>query len=483
MSTADPLLSKEQLRQMAQMAIRISASDSVSVEMQHQARAVTRIANNTILTSDSGSALTISMITRAGARNTVVFRTNWADESMLRSAVARLDAITREQVGGAEDYFHVPDAPQSYMPVHLWHDSTVQAMGTVNETVVPQLIRDLRAAGFRGSGFVGLMAQRSCVMKKEGLSTYGEQTDSECTVSARTPDGKASGWYGQANRDWTKIQPGDIAAKAIDIAKRSVNAEAIEPGRRTAILSPFAVAQVMHHLSQGFDAYLTNVLHATVFTVTGNLDRNNKIGLRVMDPRLSITSDPADPEGGYFPFGVVWDGDGSGMPTRAMTYVEGGILRDLSYHINYGLDQGKPFTQNPWSMRMSAMPGVPLQTMDEMIAHCDEGIYVHRFGNIEQVNSVTGLQTGVTRDGCFLIKHGKIDRPVKNFRFTDSPMFFLNRLIAIGVPERIALGFTPPSIMPTIMEPPYASDWPRRPMIVPPIMVTDFNFTSLSDAV
>jgi predicted Zn-dependent protease len=114
-----------------------------------------------------------------------------------------------------------------------------------------------------------------------------------------------------------------------------------------------------------------------------------------------------------------------------------------------------------------------------MIANCSEGIYVNRLSNVEQLDPQSGLQTGVTRDGCFLIKDGRIDRPVKNFRFVDSPMYFLNRLVAIGAPQRVALGFMQRSPS----EPDYVSQWPRRPMIVPPLMVDDFNFTMLSDAV
>jgi len=80
--------------------------------------------------------------------------------------------------------------------------------------------------------------------------------------------------------------------------------------------------------------------------------------------------------------------------------------------------------------------------------------------------------TGVTRDGCFLIKDGKIAKPVKNFRFLDSPAFMLNKLVTLGPTRRASLGYAPSEF-----------DWPRRPMIVPPMMVNDFNFSALADAV
>jgi predicted Zn-dependent protease len=475
---SDPLLPKERLQDIARLIVRSSRCDVVRAQVYHTARAVTRIANNRVLTSDNGSTLTISIRTNVGAKRSVSFNANQADEFALRTAIARLDAVSEAQIGGTTDYLHVPDKPQTYTPVDLWRSTTVSAMQTVGDTVVPRLVNDLRTAGLYGSGFVGLMAQRACVLQKDGLSTFGEETDSECTVSARTPGGKASGWYGQAARDWSSVDPGEIARKAIDMAKRNIGAYAVEPGRRTAILSPFAVAQVIRHLSRGFHAYNTNELQSTVFAVVGNPERRNKIGVRVLDPRISITSDPADPEGGYFPFGDIHY-DGVSLPTRATTYVRQGVLQDLAYGIYYGMDEGKPFNQVPWSMRLDSMPGTKLQTVEEMISNCESGIYVHRLSNIDELDSRTAMQTGVTRDGCFLIRNGKIDRPAKNFRFADSPMFFLNRLVAIGKSQRVALGFTPP----LEGEPNYASDWPRRPLIVPPVMVNDFNFTALSDAV
>ena len=116
--------------------------------------------------------------------------------------------------------------------------------------------------------------------------------------------------------------------------------------------------------------------------------------------------------------------------------------------------------------------------MEQMIAQCAEGILVNRLSNIQMINPQSGILTGSTRDGCFLVKDGKINRPVKNFRILESPFFALNKLVALGPTSRTALGYTPPS-------PALGTDgsWPHPPIIVPPIMVEDFNFSSLADAV
>jgi predicted Zn-dependent protease len=166
-----------------------------------------------------------------------------------------------------------------------------------------------------------------------------------------------------------------------------------------------------------------------------------------------------------------------------MRWISKGVLTNLAYSPLYGLAKGKPYATAA-SLRL----GGGTATLDDMIASCDDGIYVNRLSNVDLVDQRSGLLTGVTRDGCFHIKGGKIGRPVKNFRFLDSPIFALNRLEMIGAPRRVAFGQAPPSAYEAEQEHAWpssrrAAQWPRLPVIAPPIMVADFNLSALSDAV
>jgi predicted Zn-dependent protease len=115
-------------------------------------------------------------------------------------------------------------------------------------------------------------------------------------------------------------------------------------------------------------------------------------------------------------------------------------------------------------------------SVQDMIAQCQEGIYVNRFSGIELMDAKSCMLSGVTNGGCLLIKNGKITKAAKNFRFLDSPFFFLNTIEAIGPARRAAFGYTPPS---------YGewAEWPRLPVIAPTLMVRDFNFVGIADAV
>ena len=75
------------------------------------------------------------------------------------------------------------------------------------------------------------------------------------------------------------------------------------------------------------------------------------------------------------------------------------------------------------------------------------------------------LLTGLTRDGTFYIENGELKYPLKNFRFNESPVIMLNNIDELGRPVRVA------------------GDESSFRMMIPPMRLRDFTFTSLSDAV
>src|SRR5207245_700764 len=125
----------------------------------------------------------------------------------------------------------------------------------------------------------------------------------------------------------------------------------------------------------------------------------------------------SDPDLGILPFNQR-DGD----PYVPVTWVDHGVLKDLAYYRDYALErlheaEGKP---NPYTFRMQGTE--PPVTVEEMIATTRRGLLVTRFWGIKIVEIGSVLCSGVTRDGLWLIESGKISHPVKNLRFTESPM-------------------------------------------------------------
>jgi predicted Zn-dependent protease len=462
-----PVLDQQHITALTERILSMTSAPTVNVSVTHTAQVATRMANGHVLSGDDGDFLQIRIAVGMSDTGTSTYiETNQLDDTVLHAVVQQCEQIDRDRIRPKEDPFPITrQVPDPLVPVQLWHDETVRAMNTVRSTVLPDLLGPVARSQLRASGFVGFMARSETIVTKEGISVYYEETDSEVTVTARGQDDRSSGWDGQAARNWDHIDPEKIVKHAVSTAKMSANPVAVEPGRRTAILSAAAVAQIIRFLGKQFEAAQTDQ-GGTGFSSTPPR-YGSKTGQRVFDSRVSMWSDPNDSEGGYCPY---FD---RGYATPAMTWVENGILKNLAYDIGYANTRGKrPYAATPDSIRVSG----GATSLEEMIAQCREGIYVNRFSNTSMVDSMTGLITGVTRDGCFLVKNGKIEKSVKNFRFLDSPFFFLNKVDALGIPVRAAMGYT-------LSRRGNRHIWPLPPIIVPPMMVRDFNFSALSDAI
>jgi predicted Zn-dependent protease len=484
------VLARDDAVALGRLVLDIVGDRSKGVSIEHTARAVTKITNGSLLNTDDGDRVRITFSSECGSGLPIDISANQLNDARLRQMISRAMRIAPPEPASSDVEADDPDDPQYFtynqrphLPVSLWHESTIGAMDSARAEVIPALVEQIRASAFVGAATIGLVARSSLYMYKQGLTAFSEETDCEVTMTARTSDGTTSGWDGQAHRNWTRITPSAVAAGAIDMAHRSRGAVALEPGRRMAILGPAAVAQLVRAMAPLFDFLATRQVGrlGTPFTLLNYepSGRHTKLGVRVFDPRLMMVSDPADPEGGFAPF---FEQEGieriiRGYPTAATTWINRGVLVSLAYDVGTSLERNLTACDAPRSVRLTTTPGTRTATIGEMIANCHEGIYVNRFSDVRLIDMASGMMTGVTRDGCFLVKNGKIDKPIKNFRFLDSPFFKFNTVEMIGTPVRVPFGYHAAS---------GGTDWQRwpcHPIIVPPMMVQDFNFSGLATAV
>ena len=181
----------------------------------------------------------------------------------------------------------------------------------------------------------------------------------------------------------------------------------------------------------------------------------NRLGDQVYDPRVNISDDPWDPRAPVLP----WDGEG--LPREKMDIVKNGKVAALQYSRYWAKKQGKRAVGSPGNLLMAGGD----KTTAQLVASTQKGILVTRTWYIRMVDPQSVLLTGLTRDGTFYIENGKIKHPIKNFRFNESPVTMLNNIEEIGKP--VVIG----------------GDESSYSMLIPPMKVRDFNFTSLLDAV
>jgi predicted Zn-dependent protease len=177
-----------------------------------------------------------------------------------------------------------------------------------------------------------------------------------------------------------------------------------------------------------------------------------RIGEKVVDERVTLVSDPADPSLLGQPF------DQEGLPVTRTVWIERGVLRNLSYSRFWAEKQRVRPTAPPFAGGLVLAGGT--KSTEEVIAGCERGILVTHFFYIRSLDARTVLQTGLTRDGTFLIEQGKITKSLKNFRWNESPLLMLNRLEEIGRPVPTTSG-----------------------RLMPALRIREFDFSSTSDAV
>src|SRR5438105_3958699 len=248
-----------------------------------------------------------------------------------------------------------------------------------NEVVELQIVRD---------GCVGLAAV-------DGASGYAEQT------AWRVGD----------------VDPAETARRATEKAERTRGAIELEPGSYAAVLEPYAFAELLLYF--GYDAFGARGLIEERSFASG------RIGEKVFDERFSLADDPLDARGLPKAF------DFEGSPKRRVELVENGVLTGVLWDRRTAREAGggqettgsaPPATARDWGPLPFALSvaGGEAGTAEELAELVGDGIYVTRLHYLSIVNPREGVITGMTRDGTFRIRGGRIADPLVNLRFTVS---------------------------------------------------------------
>jgi predicted Zn-dependent protease len=447
---ADPrVMTRDQAEALIHRVLKMSKAESAQVNIVGGYQANIRFADNRISTAGGVASASVNIESAFGPKHAVVSTNDFTDDG-LALAVQQSEALAKLAPDDPEAMPML--GPQQYESVNAYFDATGK-LGPDGRAEAARLAIDpCKAAGdLKAAGFLITGIGSNAVGNSKGLFAYQSSTSSNYTLTVRTADGTGSGWAGADHPDWSKLDVKSVANRAIAKARTSRNPVAIEPGRYTVILEPQAVGDLVQLLAFALDARSADEGRSP-FSKQGG---GNKIGDKIVDERVTLFSDPADPQLLSNTF------DGQGLPARRQVWIEKGVLRKLTYTRFWAQKKNAQPDAGTNAVKLSA----GTQSTDDLIKSTPRGVLVTRLWYLRQVDPRTVLFTGLTRDGTFLIENGKITKAVKNLRFNESPLFMLNNLEALGRAERVA------------------GTEAGGDVVMPAIKVHDFNFTSLSDAV
>jgi predicted Zn-dependent protease len=381
-----------------------------------------------------------------------VASTNRLDDVGLRAAVERAESIRRRAAPNPEQAV-LPerdgeiDEMAGFVPATAGADPELRAAGAQSVVSAGQ------AAGLEVSGAFSTEATTLAVANSLGVSQLHTTTQAKL-VTVMMGEGGASGYAQATAPDVQLIDATAVGEEAADRAARSADAGDLEPGEYQVLLEEYAVATLLEYLS--FDGFSALALQEGRSFM--------ELGERVMGENVCIWDDGQDVSG--LPATL----DFEGVPKQRVDLVTDGVAtavvhdtvtaqRAGTQSTGHALPRPNNFGPLAWNLFMA--PGS--SSREAMVGGMQRGILVTRFHYVNVVHPKKAILTGMTKDGTFLVEDGRISRPLRNFRFTQSIPEAFSHISAISADTRLV-----------------AAEYSGINARVPALRIDRFNFTGVT---
>lgn len=419
----------------------------VVVAVRHRSAGNLRFARNQATTEGDVETVEISVTASIQGRSATAVG-NRTDKRSLEALMAEAEELAALSPVDPE---HVaPVGKGLYLQVAGHDKSTAKLDAKLRADAVGKAIAAADGANVELAGYFEHHEQSFAVGTSAGAFGYWPSTAASMTTTCRTRDQSGSGWAGAESHRGADIDAEALTSLAAEKADVSSAPQTLEPGKQLVILEPQAVGELLEFLVDALDARAA----AEGRSWFSHPDGGARIGEELFHTSVNLRSNPADKQNPAAPF------TGEGEAHKVVDWIRDGVLVSLTCSRHWADKSGGVAIPEPSSVLLDGAD-VDLR---ELVAAVDRGVLVTRFWYNRTLDPRTILATGLTRDGTFLIEQGKVTASLKNFRYNDSPVNMLKNVLALGRPQRIVTRG-------------------GRVMVVPPMVVKDFNFASLSDAV
>ena len=418
------LLTETEARAICEKLLSYVKADDAVVGVNSENYGHLRFASNAFTTSGARENVSVGVTVWIGGRRGSA-NTNEIDDESLKSTVALAEQLAR--ISPVDREYMPTLGKQTYKPVNGYAEATSNISLSARAKTINDVIAACEKSKVIGAGFHQARGSAGASATKNGNFIYDRSSLVSLSTTARTADGTSSGYFLRNHFDVSKLDTARVANEAIRKALDSRNPRVLEPGVYPAILEPQAVADLLGFLAFQFDARSAEEGRSP-FSAPGG---KTKVGEKIFDERLNVYSDPWHPD---LPGSPSAQG---GLPAQKIYLVRNGVLENLVYSRYWAKQKGKEPTPGPVNSIVESSQAS--SSLEDMIKSMDRGILLGRFWYIRGVDARTMLQTGLTRDGIWYIEKGKIQYPVKNFRFNQSVIQLLapGNIEMIGKPERV----------------------------------------------
>ena len=317
-------------------------------------------------------------------------------------------------------------------------------------------------------GYCEITIDTLYVATSAGMKTRFEQKTSRFELSAKSIDRKRSAWSGQSG---TSLLSVDVHSHGVEVdqgLKFQENQIEIPPGKHKVTLSPSAVADLMIYLMWTASAREASE-GRSVFSAPGG---GTRIGEQLTTRDFNVVSDPEFPglqtinqvvSLGSSSFTSTFD---TGLPITKSEIISKGKLSSLGSSRHAASLAKLPFTPLADNIIVTDTSGTG--SLQDTAKRMQNGLLITCLWYIREVDSESLLLTGLTRDGVYVVENGEIIGAASNFRFNESPVGMLNRIVDAG--QSVAC------------LPREWADYFARAKVAP-LTISDFNLSTKSDAI
>lgn len=449
------MLTQDEVKGIIDRVIGYSKLPGCEVDVQWTEDDFIRFANNGITTSGYRVTRQVSITSTTADKRSGNAAVSELTPEALKNGVKQAEDLALISKPSPEDMPAL--GAQKYPKLNNFHPATAAARGDVMIPQIKAVLAGAMKSKLVAAGFMQRSANAVGVGNKAGLFGYHTYTDSSLTHTMRNPEGTSSGWATQSSVSIGDLRGEEQAAVSIGKCLRGVNRKKLDPGKYTVILEPAAVADMIGWLGFAFgarDAEQGQSFLSKAGAEPGKDGGATLVGEKLFPEFITLRNDPFHPQLASTPWA------GSLLPNEKISWIEKGVVRNLAYDRFWAEKAGKKPTPDPGNLVLDGQDN----TLDDLIGSVERGLIVTRLWYIRIVQPKTWQLTGLTRDGVFLIENGKVTDPVTNFRWNESPAEVLQRTTKLTQPVRVTNDETGSNMAPALI-------------------TTDFNFTSVSDAV
>lgn len=439
----------DETRRLAESILDASRADGTEVIVTRKDTALTRFANSEIHQNVRESGVVVRVRVIRGSRAGVA-ATNQLDEASLRDVLARAEETARFQPERDDPPLLAPPAETATVALD---EATANATPEDRAARVGAICRQADAAGVRAFGALSTGVTEYAVANSRGLFVHAPRAIAELRVVTMSDGG--SGYADRGSARLADVDAEEAGREAVEKALSTRDAEAIEPGVLPVVLQEYAVGDLLQYLSYiGFNGLAVEEGRSFM-----------RPGERITGRQVSIWDDGLDPAGLPLPF------DFEGVPRRRVDLITEGVATGLVHDLasaaragvastGHGLPAPNPF--GAWATNLF-MAGGDAPSRESLTEGIKRGVWVTRLHYVNIVDPRRSSLTGMTRDGTFLIEDGRVTRPIKDLRFTQSVMEAFSGVIAMTKA--------------TTLEPGDDYDYTSAAR-VPAVALEGFNFTS-----